>query len=99
MPRRADEMLLEEEREVLDRIAEFVVERGLGVPAILFLEMHRPLAGIGGHALLMASPFLGPIIGMPKVEALYRALTKPGGIDYLIGRIEELSGGREGSKG
>jgi len=49
--------------------------------------------------LLMASPFLGPIIGMPKVEALYRALTKPGGIDYLIGRIEELSGGREGSKG
>ncbi len=80
------------ERELLDKIAEFIVQRKMETAAILFLEMHRPLSNIGGHALLMASPLLGSIIGMPKVEALHRALSKPGGIDYLLDRIEELSG-------
>lgn len=94
MASRREEPLTEVEREVLDKLASFVVERGLEAPAVAFLEAHRPLAGIGGHAILMASPFLGPIVGMPKVEALYRALSKPGGMDYLIERIEELSRGR-----
>ena len=99
MPERAGEGLSGMEREVLERVAEFIADRGLEAPAILFLEMHRPLAGIGGHAVLMASPLLGPIIGMPRVEALYRALTKPGGLDYLIEKIEELSAKRGGDKG
>jgi len=90
------EGLSELEREVLERVAKFVVERGLEVPALLFLEMHRPLANIGGHALLMASPFLGPIVGMPLIEAFFKALSKPCGLDYLMARIEELS---EGGKG
>ena len=99
MPERAEEGLSETEREVLDKIAEFIAERRLETPAIWFLEMHRPLANIGGHALLMASPLLGPIVGMPRVEAFYRALSKPGGLDYLIERIEELSAKQEGEKG
>ena len=94
-----EEGLSELEREVLDKVASFIVERGLEAPALMFLEMHRPLANIGGHALLMASPLLGPIVGMPRVEALYRALSKPGGLDYLIERIEELSAKREGERG
>ena len=91
-----EEGLSELEREVLDKVASFIVERGLEAPALMFLEMHRPLANIGGHALLMASPLLGPIVGMPRVEAFYRALSKPGGLDYLIERIEELSAKRGG---
>lgn len=91
-----EERLTEMEREVLERLAKFIAERRLEAPALFFLEMHRPLANLGGHALLMASPFLGPIIGMPVVEAFYRALSKPGGLDYLMERIEELSQRREG---
>ena len=44
--------------ELLTRIASKIVERGMTVPAVLALEMMKPLAFIGSQALV----FFGPII-------------------------------------
>lgn len=62
---RIDGELPEEDLALLTRLAEWVVERRMAVPAILFLESHRPLSFVGSQALLVASPavdFFEPFI-------------------------------------
>ena len=44
------------DQEILERIAEWTVERRLTAPAIVFLESHRPLSFVGSQAMIAASP-------------------------------------------
>ena len=39
-------------------------------PAVMFLEMHRPLSFVGSQALIVGSPFLGPFVGIEKVQVI-----------------------------
>lgn len=89
-----------EEREVLiQSLAEFVVKRGLSVPAILALDMHRPLAHTMGAGVVVMTPILGPLFGLERMEQAKLLLTSRDGVECLIQRIEELtvlkSGGRK----
>ena len=53
------EELSDEQRDALiDKAVQEVRRRKMEAPAIMFLESHKPLAGIGGHAALVFSPFL-----------------------------------------
>jgi hypothetical protein len=45
-------------RELFARLADWVVQRRMAAPAILFLESHRPLSFIGSQALIAASPIV-----------------------------------------
>lgn len=76
------------EEAMIDRLAEEVSKRGLDVPAVLFLEMHRPLANVAGHALLAASPFIAPFVGMDRLGDFSRLLANPANVARLIDRIE-----------
>jgi len=65
--------------EILSRIAGWVVERRMSVPAILFLESHRPLSFVGSQVMIMASPlvatlepFVRGMIGKSFTYADYR---------------------------
>ena len=46
------------DQEILERIAEWTVERRLTAPAIIFLESHRPLSFVGSQAMIAASPIV-----------------------------------------
>ena len=46
------------DQEILDRLASWVVAKRMTVPAILFLESHRPLSFVGSQAMIMASPIV-----------------------------------------
>jgi hypothetical protein len=83
--------LAPEERErLLTHAAQAVARRGLAIPAILFLEMHRPLFGIAGQgALPVFAPLLAPIFGLERLQTLARLLGEPGAADALISRIEQ----------
>jgi hypothetical protein len=83
----------EREEAMVDRLAEEVSKRGLEVPAVIFLEMHRPLANVAGHALLAASPFLAPFLGVDRVGDYSRLLADPKNVCRLIDRIEERANG------
>jgi len=84
--------LPEEERDALvERIARAVVRRRMETPAILFLEMHRPVSFIAGQSLVVLSPFVGPFVGIENVQIISRLLESRDNIDCLIRRIEELS--------
>lgn len=78
----------EETARLIDRAVEQIKKRRLEVPAILFLEMHKPLAGIAGHAAVAFSPFLMPLFGFKNVDDYSQFLSKRENIEMLIRRLE-----------
>lgn len=79
----------------IERFAEQVVARRMEVPAILAIEMHRPLAFLGSQALVLFTPLLAPAFGLARLEELTRLLQDPEAIEALLLRIEELSAARD----
>lgn len=90
------EPLSEEETEkfVVD-VATAIVKRRLETPAVLFLEMHKPLSYIASQGLIVAMPFLGPIIGQERIARFSRFLQARDNIERLIQRIEDMSEERD----
>ncbi len=83
------EPLTEEERDaLLDKASGEILKRKLEMPAILFLEMHKPLAYIGSHAALAFSPFLVPIVGFDNVNNYTRLLSDRKNVELLMQRLE-----------
>ena len=71
-------------------IAERIVLKGLGAPAILFLEMHRPLSGLLYNLSLLSSPVLSALFG-PRAESYTRKIFEsPDNFDRLIRMIEDM---------
>ena len=73
---------------LLERLAEGIARRGLEVPALFALEVHRPLAGTLAHGLIGLTPLLGPVLGAERLTAAARLLAEPGAIDDLMARLE-----------
>lgn len=80
----------DEAREAIDSIAGKIVARRLESPAIIFLEMHKPLSFITSQAMLVALPMVGPLIGAERMVAFSKLLADRANIDVLISRIEEM---------
>ena len=49
--------------EEIHALASSIIRRGLATPAIVLLELLRPLSFIGSQILLVAEPILSPIFG------------------------------------
>ena len=81
----------EERDKVIERVAEGVVRRSMETPAILFLEMHRPLSFIASQSLVATSPFVAPFIGIENVQIAAQLLSDRENVERLISRIEELA--------
>lgn len=83
--------LTEEETEALvEKAAREVHRRGLATPAILMLEMHKPLAGVLGHASVVAAPFAVPFLGFDVFHNYRRLFSNRENIERLLRRIELL---------
>ncbi len=93
-------VLVERDAEqLLEKAAQVIVKRGMEVPAILFLEMHKPLANLIGHAVWVTMPIWALFFGVATTNQLGALLSDPERIERLIQRIEELSVERgEGKK-
>jgi hypothetical protein len=78
----------------LRRLAERILDSGLVTPAVFFLEMAKPLALVGSHALI----FFGPIItAFVNADGYYRAarlLEEPAHVEWLLRTIERLDAER-----
>lgn len=81
----------EETQQVIDEIASAIVKRRLETPAVLFLEMHKPISYIAGQGLIVAMPVLGPMLGPERMAKFSRLLQKRENVERLIQRIEEMS--------
>ena len=80
----------EERNGILDRIARALTARRLEVPAILALELHKPLAFLGSQALIVFTPLLAPAVGLENMQKATRLLDDRENIERLIVRIEAL---------
>jgi hypothetical protein len=84
------ELSRQERDEILDRLARQVTRRRLEVPAMLALEMHRPLTFLGSQALVVFTPMLAPLFGLDNLQKLSKLLEEQENLDRLLDRIDEL---------
>ena len=94
-----DEELSPKERAALiERAARGIVARGLQTPAILALEMHKPLAFVASQTMIVATPLLGPLIGIDRMQQWGRLLAAPGAVEELLARIEAYTAERDAGR-
>jgi hypothetical protein len=79
-----------EEQEVIEAVCAPISKRSLETPAILVLEMHKPIAGVTGNAAVAFAPFIGPVVGVDTMSKFSRLLKDRDAYERLIQRLEEL---------
>lgn len=80
----------------MDKVATMIERRGLETPALLFLEMHRPLFNVTSQATIVFTPLLGPMFGLERVQGFGRLIGDREGMDMLIDRLESSAHARGG---
>lgn len=80
--------LPEEEHAVLEKVARKVVDKGMTVPAILFLESVKPLNFIGAQALIFFEPIVQSVFNIRDYDTFRSALEKRPSIEIIIQKIE-----------
>lgn len=80
-----------EQRELLEKVATWIVRRGLTTPAILFLETGKPLNFLGSQLLIGFSPFIQAIFKGDEYQKFALILEKDANVELLIELIEAHS--------
>ena len=86
-----EELSIEERDGMIERIAEGIVKRGMETPAILFLEMHKPLSFVASQGMIVAGPLVAPLVGLGNLESTRKLLEDRQNVERLLCRIEELA--------
>lgn len=82
------------QREIVDRLCKEVVRRGLTTPALMALEMSRPLNVLGASALHILQPIITTVADGESARQFAAFLEHRGSIDFLCARIEHWAGER-----
>lgn len=88
----------EERNQLIDELAQKIVDRRLETPAILFLEMNKPVSFLAGQSMMVASPLLVPLFGADGVRKYSQLLSTSENVERLIRRVEDLSIDRDAKK-
>jgi len=82
--------LTEEKRiELLERIAQEVVERNLTAPAVFVLEVARPFTFIGSQSMVFLEPIIQSIFNWRNYTYVRKLLEDRKNLDELLLRIED----------
>jgi hypothetical protein len=77
-----------DEDRAIEAVAQLVVDRRLEAPAVFFLELHKPLAGLSSQAMLVGAGLLAPLLGLERFNGLQGVLADPRRYEALMQRIE-----------
>jgi hypothetical protein len=80
---------------LIDSLCQRVVDRGMALPAILFLESSKPLGPMAAQSLLLLQPWFELAVDRKQLSLLTKFLDRRGSFDTLCRRIEELSAVRD----
>ena len=72
------------------RVAARIHRSGLVTPAVLFLELTKPLALIGSHAMIFFGPIINAFINMDGYYKAAELFEEPENVELLIQEIEKL---------
>ncbi|MBX3331894.1 MAG: hypothetical protein KF722_15925 [Nitrospira sp.] len=83
-----------EDVQLLERIAETIVKRGMAAPATMFLESMGPMNFLGSQALHFITPIIDCAFNVKEVEQVARLLERRDTVSRLITIIEAKSAPR-----
>ncbi len=90
--KRADQLeaeLSEEERDMLDDLAERIARRGMVAPAMFFFESIKPLAFVSSQVLHFFRPIVQAVWTNPLTyDRVSRLLERRGAVELLVRRLE-----------
>ena len=86
--------LAPEDRVLLERLAQRVVDLRLETPAILTLESTRPLSVLAGQAMLFFEPFAQALFRYPDYRRLAALVERRDAMELLTRLIEERAEAR-----
>ena len=75
--------------ELIDKIARMIVQRRLGVVAIVLLESVKPLTFLGSQLMVFMDPFVSALFKPDDYRLFYEMIEDRKNIDKLIERIEK----------
>jgi hypothetical protein len=87
----AGELSPQRREELLNLCADWVVRKRLEAPALMFLEMHKPLTTLASVSYTMAQPPLMLFFGFRRTEDLRVLLSDRDNVEALMQRIERHS--------
>jgi len=94
MKDKADERPLPEHKEVMNRLAQKVIDWRMTAPAILFIESAKPLSFLGNQALVFFQPMVQSIFNFKTYDEVIEILEDRDNLEYLLSKIEELEAER-----
>lgn len=80
-----------EDVELMQRVADVIVKRGMASPATVFLESMGPMNFLGSQALLFFTPIIECAFNVKEVEQVARLLERRDTIPRLVALIEAKS--------
>jgi hypothetical protein len=80
----------EEQRVIVERLCAEVVHRRLTVPALLALEMSRPLGFLAAQAIHFFTPLISAVTDADGHRHVAAFLERRQAIEYMCRRIEQL---------
>ncbi|MCC6158897.1 MAG: hypothetical protein IT350_12665 [Deltaproteobacteria bacterium] len=78
----------DEERDLAGRVARKIVDRGLGLPGVLFIESARPLNFVGSQALAYFEPIVRGLVDWDDYTRFRVMLERRGSVELILGAIE-----------
>jgi hypothetical protein len=86
----------EAQRAILEKLTREVAERRLTGPAVAFLEMSRPLNGLGAAVIQFFTPIAATLANPESLRDFAEFLEKRGSVDYLCRMPESAEAARSG---
>jgi hypothetical protein len=81
--------LTEDERRLLDELADGIARRRLTSAAMFFLESVKPMGYVGSQMMLFLRPMVSVVWSNPtRWDQLQQVLEKRGSIELLLRRLE-----------
>lgn len=75
------------DRELVDKLAAFVVRRGLSAPAMMMLESSRPINFVGSQVLAFLGPFATLVFSRGEYDRFVRLLERRECVDIIMDAI------------
>ena len=85
------------DRELLEELVAKIDRWHLTVPAILFLEMNKPISFVGSQLLIVISPFMHIFFKEEQYNRFVRLMAERDNVEILITMIEAKA--KEGNNG
>ena len=79
-----------DEQNILSKFASRIVDKGMTVPALFFLESTKYVSFIGSQMMVFFGPVMTSFINSEKYYNFSELLEDRNNIDYLLNEIERI---------